>query len=350
MNFSIFGKYQKEAECCLPVLVEASRQTIQFRNDLSKKQVISKEDNSPVTIFDFVIQAFIVKAITSQFPDDYIVAEESLDGFQENFLNQVKEYLPKDINLNQVFSKVHKTAPPNITRFWAIDPIDGTSGFKHNQPEQYVVSQYAIAICLIEDKDCVFSAVGWPTQVPQLTGFQKAEASFFYAARNIGSFYTTQSIFESNNNPQVGENNSGFIRVRVPEHPERKQVLPPSQRSDVVEKMKEIASNLGFEYDPILCTSMTKGFSLALGIASYYVRKPFDQPEYIFDIAPFSMFIEEAGGISTTGDGKKILFTNDGYAAGTERGLLFSILGKEFHTKLVDIYSKVFEIEKIKHH
>lgn len=320
MNFSIFGKYQKEAECCFPVLVETSRLSIQFRKELTTNQVVSKEDNSPVTIFDFVIQAFIIKAINSQFPDDYIVAEESLEGAQENFLNQVKQYLPKDIDMNQMFSKVHKTAPPNTTRFWAIDPIDGTSGFKHTLPEQAAVSQYAIAICLIENQDCVFSAVGWPAQIPELSGIQKAEPAYFYAARNIGSFYTTQSIFESKNNPQVGENNSGFVRVRVPKNPARKQLLPPSQREIIVERMKEIAKALGYEYDPIQCTSMTKGFSVASGIGSYYVRKPFDDPEYIFDIAPFSMFVEEAGGISTTGDGRKILFTNDGYAAGSERG------------------------------
>ena len=349
MDFTIFGKYSKEAECCLPVLVETSQLSIQFRKNLSKNQIVSKEDKSPVTIFDFVIQAFIVKAITSQFPDDYIVAEESLSGASDNFLEQVKQYLPNDINLNQTFGKVHKTAPEGINRFWAIDPIDGTSGFKHNEPSQEAVSQYAVAICLIENQDCVFSAVGWPTQIPSLSGFQKAEPAFFYAARKIGSFYTTQSIFENHNNPKVGENGSGFIRVRVPKSPSKRQLLPPSQRSEVVEKMKEIAQNLGYEYDPIQCTSMTKGFSLALGIGSYYVRKPFYEPEYIFDIAPFSTFVEEAGGISTTGDGKKLLFTNDGYAAGTACGLLFSILGEEFHSKLVKEYSRIFEVEKIPH-
>lgn len=347
MNFGIFGKYEKEAECCLPVLVETSRLSIKFREELTKNQVVHKEDNSPVTIFDFVIQAFIVKAITSQFPDDYIVAEESLERSDDEFLEQVKKYLPKDFDIYQLFQKTHKTAPSNITRFWAIDPIDGTSGFKHNLPSQQAVSQYAIAICLIENKDCVFSAVGWPTQIPLLSGFEKAEPAFFYAARKIGSFYTTQSIIDDKNSSKVGELNSGFIRVKVPENPEKKQLLPPSQKQNDVSKMKDIATELGFQYNPIECTSMTKGFSLALGAGSYYVRKPYMSSEYVFDIAPFSMFVEEAGGISTTGDGKKLLFTNDGYAAGTECGLLFSVLGPEFHQKLVNAYSKAFEIEKV---
>lgn len=332
MNFSIFQKYEKEAMYSLPILIECSEISLSLRSELNQKQMYRKKDRSPVTICDYIIQSIIVNLILKNFPNDLIIAEESLASVQPDFLEQIQGKLPTGIDIQETYSKVASNVPDNVTRFWAIDPIDGTSGFRHNPQEDPVKFQYAIAICLIENNDCVFSAVAWPCQIPELTSFEKSEPAFFFAARNIGSFYITHSMINAN---------SPFIRATIPPDPPLCQTLLESRRNK--EKLEAIANNLHFPYHPIQATSMTKGFTLALGLCSYYVRSPFcDSDERIYDIAPFSLFVEEAGGIATTGDGNKLVFANDGFVKGTTCGSLYSIRGVDFHSQLVNEYLKAF--------
>ncbi|OHS95284.1 Inositol monophosphatase family protein [Tritrichomonas foetus] len=331
-NFSIFGKFEKEASCCLPVLIETASLSLEFQKNLTQQDWFRKEDRSPVTVYDYVLQTYLVDAITSQFPEDPIIAEESLDGdIDPKFISKIEETIKhKKFDLKKIFGKVSSCAPSKIGRFWVIDPIDGTSGFKRKD------GQFCIAIALIENNESVFSAVAWPTQIPSLSGMLKAEPLFLLAARGHGSYYSTSSDPFNLNLVKVPQNLNDI---------NNRQILPHGTRNE--NRMKKIAKNLNIPYSPIVCTSMCKGFSIAFGAASYYIRAPFSDIEKNYDIAPFSMFVEEAGGIATLGDGKKINFSNDGYVHGSECGFLFSILGEQFHKKLVKEYSEAFELDLI---
>lgn len=347
LNYAIFQSLEKEANLILPILVKVSNLSLGFRKQLTAQEMDTKSDYSPVTIYDFVIQILLVNSISSKFPNDPIIAEESLKGIHPHFLEQIQQHLDPNIDIQQIFEKVSKSVKPNTNRFWTIDPIDGTSGFKHYTEDPQSQNQYAIAVALIENNDVVFSAVAWPGQTPYFSGLEKAEPTFFLAARNIGSFYTTQTIFDASDDFTLpGENHGGFIRVTAPSNPVPRQTHHESRNREIVAKMKEIAKRLGMEYNVLDCTSMVKGFCLALGTASYYVRVPYGEPEAIYDIAPFSMFIEEAGGFATTGDGRKLVFDHNGRVVGTDTGVVFSNRGAEFHEKLVDIYCKAFRFHK----
>lgn len=342
MNYATFGQYQKEAECCLPVLVTASNIAETNRKEILdnlETYMRKKDDGSKVTICDYLIQTYIVSAILSQFPDDYIMGEESLDNLQEihpEFLNLVKSKLPASMNIEEVYSQVHKTIPEEVHRFWVIDPLDGTSGYV--KPPG-LSSQYAIAIALIVDNDCVFSAVAWPTQEPKLSNLEKAEPVYCLAARTIGSFYTTQSTYDA---CKSSGNDNYFTQIQVNHRAPFKNIMPPVPKRFEYKNQnifQEVFPNK--RYYPIKCTSMSKGLSLAFSVASYYDRLSVSGCENVWDIAPFSMFIEEAGGFSTTWSGSKLFFQNDGRVRDVEHGTFYSIRDQRFHDSLLEANKRV---------
>ena len=76
-----------------------------------------KRDGSPVTAADKAVQKYLVEAISNEFPKDGIVAEE-----------------------DQIYQH-----PQEGSRYWTIDPIDGTASFMAG------MFSWAIAVGLIEE-------------------------------------------------------------------------------------------------------------------------------------------------------------------------------------------------------
>ncbi len=96
------------------ILKEAGRIAMRYFLDASFE---IKGDGSPVTVADKAVQEFLVGAIASQFPEDGIIAEE-----------------------NEIFRK-----PIRGSRYWTIDPIDGTVSFMAG------MASWAIAVGMIEN-------------------------------------------------------------------------------------------------------------------------------------------------------------------------------------------------------
>jgi len=84
---------------------------------LREGDVSEKGLNDMVTTVDFRAQDIVVKAITANFPDDFIIAEESLDAG----VNAGKD---------------------SGGRRWFIDPLDGTTNYLHAYP------MFAVSIAL----------------------------------------------------------------------------------------------------------------------------------------------------------------------------------------------------------
>ena len=322
-NFALFGRFEKEARVCYETLAAASEQAIEFRRHLDPSTYTRKDDGSPVTVFDLILQAMLLKDIVKEFPGEEIIAEESESSdLGPKFQQTLKQMIPSDINISELFSHAHKTVPSTCTRYWTIDPIDGTSGFKREN------GQYAIAIAIIENNDCAFSAIAWPNAPPIYTGRAKTETLYCFAARGCGSYIATRE--------------SDFEKIVVPPKTPDVVLIPPNMRPPREEKMNKVLAALGLHCDQLCFTSMTKAISLCLGVGCIYFRFPFGTDEYVFDIAPISTFVEEAGAIVTLGDGKKVVFTNEGTAVGSSRGIFFSNRGPEFHKRLVEAYSQHF--------
>lgn len=92
--------------------------------------VISKDDESPLTEADLAANAVIVEALERLDPDTPILSEES-------------EYPPFDERRHW-------------QRYWLIDPLDGTKEFVHRDDE------FTVNVALIEDGEVVLGVVGAP--------------------------------------------------------------------------------------------------------------------------------------------------------------------------------------------
>lgn len=138
---------------------------------------ISKPDFSPVTAADFAVQALLTAAIRFHFPHDGFIGEEDADALRSDpaLAKQVFELiqscaavdsesgdatssLPLPQSIPETLSLIdlggRGTGSPT-SRFWAMDPIDGTAAFMRGQ-------QYAVSLCLIEGGKEVVGILGCP--------------------------------------------------------------------------------------------------------------------------------------------------------------------------------------------
>ncbi|XP_041027197.1 PAP-specific phosphatase HAL2-like isoform X1 [Juglans microcarpa x Juglans regia] len=144
----------------------------------SKDQVHSKDDSSPVTIADWIVQAAISWLLSESFgrKNVSIVAEEDVkklskadaSGLLAAVVNTVNECLAEaprfgfqgpDMALGtsdvlEAISHCNSSGGPT-GRFWTLDPVDGTLGFVRGD-------QYAIALALIKDGEVVLGVLGCP--------------------------------------------------------------------------------------------------------------------------------------------------------------------------------------------
>ena len=99
-----------------------------YEGPLQIKQKTSVDDVEPVTQADTIANDLIVNGLKHQFPNDGILAEESVD---------TKRRLEK-------------------SRVWMVDPLDGTNGFIDGNGD------FAVQIGLAEDGLCVLGVVYQP--------------------------------------------------------------------------------------------------------------------------------------------------------------------------------------------
>lgn len=99
---SVAAEYQEELTAALGLAREAGTAVLEFyRGPLRIEQKKSSDDLEPVTQADRVANELIVERLRQQFPDDGILAEESVDT-----LHRLEK-----------------------RRVWMVDPLDGTNGF-----------------------------------------------------------------------------------------------------------------------------------------------------------------------------------------------------------------------------
>jgi len=121
--------YEHELRVALDLAREAGAAILEFyEGPLQIEQKTGFNDREPVTQADLVANELIVKAIRSEFPNDGILAEESVDT-------------------------AHRL---DKRRVWMIDPLDGTNGFIDGNGD------FAVQIGLTEDGQCVLGVVLQP--------------------------------------------------------------------------------------------------------------------------------------------------------------------------------------------
>lgn len=121
--------YAREMSVALELAREAGAAILSFyEGPLDIEQKFGADDREPVTQADKVANEIIVARIQREFPDDGILAEESVDT-------------------------AHRL---DKSRVWMIDPLDGTTGFIEGNGD------FAVQIGLSENGRCVLGVVYQP--------------------------------------------------------------------------------------------------------------------------------------------------------------------------------------------
>lgn len=129
MSSSTSRSYDQELRVALELVREAGAAILDlYEGPLAIKQKSGADDREPVTEADTLANEIIVTRLRREFPEDGILAEESIDT-------------------------THRL---DKSRVWMIDPLDGTTGFIDGNGD------FAVQIGLTENAECVLGVVYQP--------------------------------------------------------------------------------------------------------------------------------------------------------------------------------------------
>ena len=291
----------------LEIGIEAVKITIplvkKIQNELSGKEAITKIDKSPVTIADFSAQAVICKILNREMPNISIVGEEDSEALREDKNHLIVEKILYYIKQNEVVSKVLNKdnlfesidigngSPENL--FWTLDPIDGTKGFLRGE-------QFVIALGLIENGDVKVGILGCPNL--KFKNERNDKGYILSAIKGEGSFLHNLSTGEKKRIFVSKKNNPADMRF----------IQSYESAHGNLGLQRKIADKLGITLPSLQMDSQVKYGLVASGEAEIYLRIPNakspDYKEKIWDHAAGSIIVEEAGGIVTDINGKKLDF------------------------------------------
>lgn len=345
--------YSTELSTAIPALQLAARISKHVLTCANKGTIEKAEDLSPVTVADFAIQAYLTKVLSSSFPTDSFVGEESAAALRANpdLLQRVYDVIHEcidevssstsgdDKNKSQVsFVDVVKRGAPESKeqvcelvdrcgdggkdglsadsgRTWVFDPIDGTKTFVRGE-------QYAINVALLEGGRQILSVVACPLLSRKATA-PVGNANVFkiddgedgcivYAVRGFGAY--ARPLF-------VGQ---GFGLAECASEPLKRHadgVTVSGLRSvscwnlldsGVDDAHKAATERLGVKFPGSdLLGWVPRWVALALGLANMtvWVYKRRDRYAKIWDHAGAMLLFEEVGGMITDVDGKEINLT-----------------------------------------
>ncbi len=212
-----------------------------------------KADDSPLTQADRASHRLIVDRLRSAFPEIPVLSEESD---------------PAEIADRR-----------NWTRFWLVDPLDGTKEFIKE------TGQFTVNIALVEDGESVLGVVYIPAQ--HVT---------YFAQRGDGAFR------------QNGDEAPVEITARAAS-PERVVVVASRDHAGPeVAAIIERITAAGIEVESASMGSSLKFCLVAEGAADFYPRTV---PTMEWDTAAAQCIVEEAGGAVTTLDGKRLRYNKE---------------------------------------
>ncbi|XP_010455842.1 PREDICTED: putative PAP-specific phosphatase, mitochondrial [Camelina sativa] len=167
------AKYNKELEVAIDAVDRACRLCIDVKRSLfsSKEKIVEKNDQTPVTIADFGVQALVSLELSKLFPSIPLVAEEDSHFVRANNLvsSVVSEVKSKtsigeselsDADVLEAIDRGGKDAYAFCNKpatYWVLDPIDGTRGFLKGDEALYVVG-----LALVVDDEIVLGVMGCP--------------------------------------------------------------------------------------------------------------------------------------------------------------------------------------------
>jgi 3'(2'), 5'-bisphosphate nucleotidase len=296
--------YELETATAIDAVRRAAELCSAVRAELVVVDSLQKSDKSPVTVADYGAQALIGQRLQATFPGDPIVSEESSRELQRPkhaaSLFQVTQYVQRFERAAtplEVCAWIDASKGGPTTRFWTLDPIDGTKGFLRDD-------QYAIALALIELGQVRVAVLGCPALPVDVENASSGIGALFVAVRGQGA--EMRPLAESSiQSLQVADGSSS-----------RSQRLVESMEAahgDAI-LQEAVARDVCITSPALKMDSQAKYAAVARGDASLYLRLPSpaspDYREKIWDHAAGSLIVEEAGGRVTDMRGNALDFSS----------------------------------------
>lgn len=292
--------YEQEKQVAITAVTTAAKLCEQVRREQGSL-AIEKPDKSPVTIADFGSQAVICQALAEAFPHDSVIGEEDSTLLQTRTeqLAQVTHYVQAQIanaTPEAVTAWIDKGNGDVASRYWTLDPIDGTKGYIRGD-------QYAIALALVEDGVLKVGVLGCPALPVDITQPDGERGVLFVAVKGQGT--TMIPLAGGASRPvRVQDSNNGSLRRLV------ESVVSAHGNPDFQE---EVAQAVGLTAPSLRIDSQAKYGVVARGDATLYIRFPsFKNPDFrqnTWDHGAGTIVVEEAGGRVTDMYGKPLDFS-----------------------------------------
>ncbi len=286
-----------ERAAALEAVVAASRLCRAAQGRLSDGQMLTKSDDSPVTVADFAAQVVVADVLSGHLGGIDLVGEEQPDDLVDRpeLLRAVGGLVGGETGAGPGPDRVLDLlsvggGAGSSERWWTLDPIDGTKGFLRGD-------QYAIALALVVDGEVALGVLGCPN-LPVGDGAGDTGAVFVAGGGRCEQ------------HPLDG----GPVRTVA--------VSPPAPLSAarVCESVESahsdhgvsaaVVERLGIEVEPFRIDSQCKYAAVARGDASIYLRLPTrpGRREKIWDHAAGKYVVEQAGGRVTDIAGRPLDF------------------------------------------
>lgn len=365
-------KYSKELEVAVRAVQMACLLCQRVQDSLVSQtngQVHSKDDNSPVTIADWSVQATVSWILTEYFGSENvsIIAEEDVQslskadssGLLEAVVKTVNKCLSKapqfghegpitDLGTSEVLeaiSRCNSTGGPT-GRFWVLDPVDGTLGFVRGD-------QYAIALALIEDGEVVLGVLGCPNYpmkkewLSYQNGYRRIMSKLtpptseswekgcvIYARRGSGKAWIQPLL--CGDKKFLWPNSARQIQVSSIDNPAFATFCEPVEKANSSHSFTAgLAHSVGLRNQPLRVYSMVKYAAIARGHAEVFMKfARAGYKEKIWDHAAGVVIIQEAGGVVTDAGGRPLDFSRGTYLEGLDRGVI-ACSGAKLHEKII---------------
>ncbi|EOY28371.1 PAP-specific phosphatase HAL2-like isoform 2 [Theobroma cacao] len=365
-------KYSKELDVAVRAVQMACSLCQKVQESLISKAnspVHSKDDNSPVTVADWSVQATVSWILCESFGRRNVsmLAEEDVQSLSKTDATGLLDAVVKTVNdclteaplfglkgpetplgssdVLEAISRCNSNRGPT-GRFWALDPVDGTLGFVRGD-------QYAVALALIEDGEVVLGVLGCPNYP-----MKKEWLSYHHRYHRIISkltppaseswdkgcvIYARKGSGEAWMQPLCQKNkllawpNSAIpVRVSSIDNPALATFCEPVEKSNSSHSFTAgLAHSVGLRKQPLRVYSMVKYAAIARGDAEIFMK--FARTGYrekIWDHAAGVVIMQEAGGVVTDAGGSPLDFSKGIYLEGLDRGII-ACSGAKLHEKII---------------
>lgn len=322
-----------EFEVAVAAVRAAARVCQAVQANLVTAATLEKKDKSPVTVADFAAQAVVCAALKSAFPEVPVVGEEDSKELRprngEDVAAELRAKVAQHAGMSEAealdaidhggFDPAAPGSDGSPSRYWTLDPIDGTKGFLRGE-------QYAVALGLIENGKVVLGVLG----CPNLDG-----GLIMAAVRGLG---TRKLPMEDDGTQGEAVSVSDIDDVSQANFCESVESGHSDQDASV-----KIAEQLGITAEPYRIDSQCKYAAVSRGDAVIYLRLP-TRPGYrekIWDHAAGMIVVEEAGGTVTDVRGLPLDFAQ-GKQLENNRGVVAT--NGKFHQRVVEVVSGTIEV------